>query len=466
MAVNTSGDPGTSANCAVITPESGSPLDVSAEGYLSFFVKDMRGADTVKVTMTDTSGAVWSGWTTASSVQNQWTKISLPLVSVCGLNGFITSIKLGEWNPGTYYFDDLYFSPNSSDSIPAFLSSYPPITQPPAPPSTSIWYNSFEGGTGYSAGSGATVSLNNSSANSGGAECVKMALSSSNDPGTSGNCVVITPESGSSLDVSAEGYLSFFVKDTVGANTVKVTITDKSNAVWSGWTTAQSVQNQWTKISVPLSSVSGINESAISSIKLGEWNSGTYYFDDVYFSVNASDGIPAFLSSYPPITQPPTTATWYQNFEAGTGFSAGTNATVSSDNSSANSGGAKSVKLAVSANGDPGTSGSCVVITPQSSSSFDASAEGYLIFFVKDTQGANTVKVTITDASGATWSGWTSAQSVQNQWTKISVPLSSVSGINKSAISSIKLGEWNSGTYYFDDVYFSANSSDSIPAFS
>ena len=43
---------------------------------------------------------------------------------------------------------------------------YDGVILPPAPP---IWYNSFEGGTGYSAGTHATVTLDNSSANSGGA---------------------------------------------------------------------------------------------------------------------------------------------------------------------------------------------------------------------------------------------------------------------------------------------------------
>ena len=170
-----SGDPGTSANCAVITPESGSSLDVSAEKDLAFFVKDTEGANSVKVTVTDTSGAVWSGYTSGQSVQNQWTQLSVPLSSVSGINKTaISSIKLGEFNSGTYYFDDLYFCSDPSVSIPAFLSSYPPITPITTPPSTSpttpTWYNSFEGGTGISAGTGATVSLNNSSANSGGAE--------------------------------------------------------------------------------------------------------------------------------------------------------------------------------------------------------------------------------------------------------------------------------------------------------
>jgi aryl-phospho-beta-D-glucosidase BglC (GH1 family) len=367
----------------------------------------------------------------------------------------------------------------------------PTATPTPTPGGSSpVWYQNFESGTGFTAGTGATVASYADTANSGGSKCVKLTFSGSGDPGTSSNCVNVTPQSGSSIDASSKNYLIFFVKDTQGANTIKVTIIDTSNATWSGWTSAQPAQNQWTKISVALSSVSGINKAALKQINLGEWNAGTYYFDDMYCAVNSSDGIPGFgptptpgPTATPMPTSTPTpgpTATptptptptpggsssvWYQNFESGTGFTAGTGATVASYADSANTGGSKCVKLTCSGSGDPGTSSNCVNVTPQSGSSIDVSSKNYLIFFVKDTQGANTIKVTIIDTSNATWSGWTSAQSAQNQWTKISVALSSVSGINKAAIKEIRLGEWNAGTYYFDDMYFSVNSSDGIPGF-
>ncbi len=172
------------------------------------------------------------------------------------------------------------------------------------------------------------------------------------------------------------------------------------------------------------------------------------------------------ILAVPTISYADTTSNWYQNFESGTGFTAGTNTSVTSDASSANSGGAKSVKMTFGTSADPGTTSNCVKITPQNGSSIDASSSNYLMFSVKDTQGANTIKVTFVDTNNATWSGWTSAKSVQNQWTKIAFPLSSVSGIDKSKIKEIRIGEWNSGIYYFDDLYLATNTTDDAPSFS
>jgi endoglucanase len=174
---------------------------------------------------------------------------------------------------------------------------------------------------------------------------------------------------------------------------------------------------------------------------------------------------PSFNINYFNVTAANNNVVWFRNFEATGGISAGSNATVASYTSSANPGGTRCARLTVSSSGDPGTNTRCLNVTPQSGSSVNATGKNYLIFFVNDTQGANTIRVTIIDTNNAVWSGWTSAQSVKNQWTKITVPLSSVTGINKAAIKEIRLGEWNSGTYYFDDIYFATNSTDGIPSF-
>lgn len=160
-----------------------------------------------------------------------------------------------------------------------------------------------------------------------------------------------------------------------------------------------------------------------------------------------------------------TNVMWFNNMEAGTNFTAGSNATVSSYTSSANTGGSKSVRLTVSSSGDPGTSTRCVNVKPQSGTSVNTTGKNHLIFYLNDTQGVNTVKVTFVDSNNATWSTWTSAQSVKNQWTKFTISLSSVTGINKAAIKEIRIGEWNSGTYYIDDLYFAVNTTDGVPAY-
>ena len=88
--------------------------------------------------------------------------------------------------------------------------------------------------------------------------------------------------------------MNFYVKDTQGANTVKLTFVDKNNAECSIWADpTRSVKDQWTQINFPLSSINGIDTTAIKEIRVGEWNTGVYYFDDFYFS-DSTFIIPAF----------------------------------------------------------------------------------------------------------------------------------------------------------------------------
>ena len=155
---------------------------------------------------------------------------------------------------------------------------------------------------------------------------------------------------------------------------------------------------------------------------------------------------------------------WYQNFETGSGFTAGTNATVTTDSSSANTAGLESVKLTTSSSGDPGSAAQCVNVIPQIGTSFDASSYSYLNFYVKDTQGVNTVKLTFVDKNNAEYSTWTT-RTAKNQWTPINFSLCSITGIDKTAIKEIRVGEYNPGIYYFDDFFFSADSTFVIPTF-
>lgn len=174
----------------------------------------------------------------------------------------------------------------------------------------------------------------------------------------------------------------------------------------------------------------------------------------------------AVVSAYYPLLVP---AKWYQNFETGTGFTAGAaNAIVSLSSDSPLTEGSKSVQLVVRNSGDPGNANQCVNIAPQGGTPVDTTGLNYLVFYVKDTQGSNTVKITMIDKNNALWSGWSggsNGSTVKNKWTKIILPLSSVSGIDKTAIKEIRLGQWNSGTYYFDDIFFAQTVNDANPFF-
>ena len=195
------------------------------------------------------------------------------------------------------------------------------------------WYQNFETGSGFSAGTDATAAIDNSSASIGGLESVKLTTTASGDPGSSAKCLNVVPKDGTSFDTSSYNYLNFYVKDTQGANTVKLTFVDKNNAECSVWADGlSSVKDKWTKINFPLSSITGIDKTAIKEIRVGEWNPGVYYFDDFYFSGDSTSVIPTLLK---PI--------WYQNFETGNGFTNGTNGVVAIDSSSANNGGLESI---------------------------------------------------------------------------------------------------------------------------
>jgi len=184
------------------------------------------------------------------------------------------------------------------------------------------------------------------------------------------------------------------------------------------------------------------------------------------YTVPADSAITFKWSGSQPGSQINIKPVWYQNFETGSGFTAGTNATVALDSSSANTGGLESVKLTTNASGDPGMSAQCVNVVPRDATSFDASSYSYLNFHVKDTQGYNnTFKITFVDTKNAEYSTWTNAKGLKDSWTPINVSISSVTGIDKTAIKEIRVGEKNAGVYYFDDFYFSADSTFEIPTF-
>ncbi|WP_449602046.1 S-layer homology domain-containing protein [Paenibacillus sp. Marseille-Q9583] len=115
------GSPGADKQSVIIKPQGGAAsIDASGFNYLAFYVKDMQGSNTVHVTFVDTDGTVSvNNWTDIGSVKGQWTKVFLPLMKTSADISSLKEIRLSEWNPGTYYFDDLYFAEYPSDEIPA-----------------------------------------------------------------------------------------------------------------------------------------------------------------------------------------------------------------------------------------------------------------------------------------------------------------------------------------------------------
>lgn len=123
----------------------------------------------------------------------------------------------------------------------------------------------------------------------GGVSAAKLVCSQSADPGTDSGCVVFYPEGGQPADTTGYAWLIFYIRDMQGSNTHKVTFADADGKLWSGWVDMASVHNKWTRIAVPLSTVTGVDLSAVAEIRIGEWNSGSYYLDALFFTVQESD---------------------------------------------------------------------------------------------------------------------------------------------------------------------------------
>ncbi|MGI6315938.1 MAG: glycoside hydrolase family 5 protein [Christensenellales bacterium] len=123
-------------------------------------------------------------------------------------------------------------------------------------------------------------------------------------------------------------------------------------------------------------------------------------------------------------------------------------------------GGISAVKLVCTQSADPGTDRGCVIFYPEKGEAADATGYAWLIFYIRDMQGANTHRLTIVDADGGMWSGWVETSSVYRKWTRIAAPLAAVNGVDLSAVKEIRIGEWNSGTYYIDSLFFTAQESD------
>lgn len=89
----------------------------------------------------------------------------------------------------------------------------------------------------------------------------------------------------------------------------------------------------------------------------------------------------------------------------------------------------------------------------------DISQLTYLIFSIKDTNGANNMKLSLIDAEGRETDygadGWRNGLNTKkNEWTQYYVSINDLKGtVDLTNIVGVRLGMWNAGTYYIDSVY-------------
>lgn len=114
--------------------------------------------------------------------------------------------------------------------------------------------------------------------------------------------------------------------------------------------------------------------------------------------------------------------------------------------------------------------GGTVSISLAADKSVDFSNVTTISIWVYDTQGDNTVELSLYDASGCVSIGMWSAQPARKQqWTRITWPPSDrhiaefatadqakspgCQGVDLTQITHVELYEWNDGVYYFDDLF-------------
>ena len=76
---------------------------------LTFYIKDLQGSNTHKVTFVDASGKSFSTWINQRSKHNEWIRVDAPMNTFAKKVDLenITEIRIGEWNAGTYIFESI-----------------------------------------------------------------------------------------------------------------------------------------------------------------------------------------------------------------------------------------------------------------------------------------------------------------------------------------------------------------------
>lgn len=452
--------------------------DASDYNYLSFYILD-ADVHNPNVVIRDADGKEWNASTDqVLSVKNDWTRLSVPLDKTKLDFSRIASISLGEyWGWGNkYYFDELYFAKSADDLQPAYLdggvdAAEPVMYQSFDQPGSSALYGLAAQGSATAAGHAAKPTAYSSSTGSLKAVQNTYTDGDGNKKDEAWNTGIygagIAPETGATvsgatyMDASPYRYLMFYIKDTTagaGAN-VHVVFKDAAGGVWDtdSGSVVKTQSNQWVKMTVQLDKTK-LDFSKLQQIELGTyWGYGNvYYYDDLYLAQNETDASPAY--------EPERTAL-YNDFESGTGFSAGSAAVVEGSGDIANAAGTASAMVTTSKSDWPYVAGSYLSVKPSGGGSFDASAYSYLAFYLKDTKGSNGVEFRIKDADGGVWDTWGTSISTKDKWVKMQLSLEGSSKIDLTKITSIDIGFYNAGVYYVDDMYFAMAEDDVLAGF-
>ena len=407
-------------------------LNVSGSTSLRFDVLDSQGANTVNVKLIDAAGSEWSAWTSDSdaekTVLGQWKTIGLdvaPAASVVNL-GQLTEIRVAMYHLGTYLLSDFSFFGAGSALLDAMIGpDIRPQLRLPTPTASVV-------SRPNAAGTNVVASVVNDATKS------KDVISYQKTGAGQLDSLYLSYGIASAMgDVSAYDLLAFDVLSSVRGQTVSLALVDGAGVVCRASTpnsaAGRTVADEWTRVSLELGAIaqgscspanSTLDLTSLSEIRLAQEAAGSYRYSDF-----------AFVQSGTRLANP-------------TAVSTGSAAMAELTN-------------------DP-TMGPNVISYTKNAS--DSIADGYVSFTfgnfnaarfslfqvdVLDTQGSNTLHITLVDANGDTWSLWTDGnnargRSVQNVWTTLELPIAAAAGsIDLTMLRELRLTQWNIGRYLF-----------------
>ncbi len=107
-------DPSTNFNAISFSLQES--VDCTSYTYITFYIKDLQGSNTHKVTLIDENGKLFSTWVDIPSVHGEWTRINAPLSMFSGIDlSKVSEIRIGEWNSGDYLFRELFLCNGTMD---------------------------------------------------------------------------------------------------------------------------------------------------------------------------------------------------------------------------------------------------------------------------------------------------------------------------------------------------------------
>lgn len=355
-----SGDPSISERSLVITKETS--VDVSNYKYLTFWIKD-NGTNSAKVHLIDASGNATSGNWTGNVTAGKWSQLSVSLDQFKNIDlSKITGVVIGEWNKGSYLIDDVQFtdvlakdlklsaSKNTgtyNDSFEVTLTagegqsiyytvdgSQPTISSTKYSNSltidesmtlkaivvdnqnisevyefdyiidhqdnriyTPVVVQTFEDQNNFSAANGALGTIVTNEKHSG-EQSLKYVKTKSEAASTSKGSIKI--DFNHAVNAADLKYLIFYIKDTQGSNTLQVSLIDTDGKESDfGWRSPSTTKDKWVQYCIKVSDFNKIDKTKIAGIRIGEWNAGTYYLDDIYFDNYLYSGLPSLVPTKP-----------------------------------------------------------------------------------------------------------------------------------------------------------------------